>query len=131
MSDLQIVSVKLPNTEIVVVRLEGVLDSPAVPELESAVKQWLDKSIVHFIFDLSGITRMTSSGAGFFIQLHRLLCDHRGILLFTKLPQIVKDMFDLIGLTLYINIVPDLPSARAIMDKIIQGKEVKGIKIGW
>jgi len=127
---LQIVSVKLPN-ECIVVRLMGVLDSSSVLELESAVKQWLDKGIVHFVFDLSGITQLTSSGAGFFINLHRILCDHRGVLLFTQPSEIVKEIFDLLGLTLCINIVPDLQTGRAIMNKITQGERIKDIKIGW
>lgn len=130
MNGLEITTEKTP-ANWVAVSLKGSLDALTIADLEQVVEKLKSEGIYSFVLDLSGITQITSSGAGFFTKLLWTVHEHKGVLLLVQPGQAVKDIFDLIGLSEYLskNIVPDYATAQNIMNRVADGEIVKGIKM--
>ncbi|MEK7448296.1 MAG: STAS domain-containing protein [Planctomycetota bacterium] len=123
------IDVEKPPFDAALINLKGILNTVTVVELESLVqKEFLRLDKYYFIFNLSGITSISSAGAGFFIKLLSTVGEHKGVILFTQLSEQSKEMFNLLGLSAVLNITPDTKTAKNIMERILQGEIIKGLK---
>ena len=96
---------------IVTISPRGLIDAYSYVELEQTFNRLMEKRVYNFIVDLSGVDYMSSTGAGVFIGLLRLTHEYKGNIVLVNPKPMVKDLFDLLGLTNLFIITTDMKSA--------------------
>ncbi|MBI4712569.1 MAG: STAS domain-containing protein [Planctomycetes bacterium] len=110
MDVLQIKTLRLLE-DIIVIGINGTLDGITVPELEKTTQKYLDDKIYKFIFDLSGLNKIASAGAGFFTKMAAITSEHYGAIVLVQPVPPVREVLNIFGLMRYIPIVNDLDAA--------------------
>ncbi len=98
MSGLEITTQKQPDG-IATILSKGIIDAYSYSELEQAFNRLMEEHIYKFIVDLSGVDYMSSTGAGVFIGMLRLSQEHNGNIVLVNPKPMIRDLFDLLGLT--------------------------------
>lgn len=110
MDVLQIKTLRLLE-DIIVIGISGTLDGITVTELEKTTQKYIDSEIYRFIFDLSGLNKITSAGAGFFTKMTAITSEnHGGIVLVQPVPA-VREVLNIFGLMRYVPIVDNIDAA--------------------
>lgn len=104
MDELQINSTEL-GEGVVLVNLTGVLDSMILPALEKECQRYIDDKFYKFIFDLSGLNRISSSGAGFFVKMVMIASENYGGIVLVQPSHDVREVLVVLGIASYLPIV--------------------------
>lgn len=112
LDDLQI-SVSQAGTEnqIVVLRLDGVLDTLTAPQLDRAVSQLLQQRRYRLVLDLSGIDYISSAGWGIFVSHIKEVRDNSGDLKLARMLPEVHEIFELLEFDSIIRIYDSVDKA--------------------
>ena len=97
LDDLRIsVSQAGPDNEIMVLRLDGVIDTLTAPDLDKVISQLLLQKNYKVVCDLSGINYVSSAGWGIFISHIKEIRENKGDLKLTRLQADVYEIFELL-----------------------------------
>jgi anti-anti-sigma factor len=110
MTDLIIKTMKMPD-DIVIIGLSGVLDSNTETNLIESIRKIQDEGISNFVFDLSNMNAITSSGIGAFIKIANSCRDNYGNIAIVQPQPAVKEALDLFGLFNFIKAADDVNNA--------------------
>ncbi|MDI6733579.1 MAG: STAS domain-containing protein [Planctomycetota bacterium] len=97
MGDLVIKKLTLPE-EIVIIGVEGILDNNTQDEFDDVIKKIQDEGIYRFVFDLSELKHITSSGIGSFVKIANLCKENYGDVVIVQPHPVVKEALTLFGL---------------------------------
>lgn len=119
-SDISI-SIKVEEKgPVIVFYLGGTLEIMNSLQLEKQIEDYLQKSYKFFIFDLSSVSHLSSSGIRVFVTTMRLLNDIEGKMLICNLSPIVHRMFVAIELMEIFEIVDTIDDAVKTIEDYIQ-----------
>ncbi|MFH1230424.1 MAG: STAS domain-containing protein [Planctomycetota bacterium] len=116
MSELLFKTVKFPQ-DIMVVGLEGILDGYTQSDFDMNIKKFLDEGIYRFVFDLSKISAISSSGIGAFIKVASLCKENYGDVIIVQAQPNVIETLHLFGLPNYIQMLNNVNDAVKILSK--------------
>ena len=94
-----------------VVALAGYLDTYTAPKFMKALETTIHQGAIHVILDLSELDYMSSAGFGVLAGASQHLADKGGQLLIAGLSDKVRIVFDNLGLTDLVTVVPDRQAA--------------------
>jgi len=114
-SDLKVDIVKIQGA-VIVVSLKGLIDTYNTPFLSKKVNLPIGYGYDKIVFNLFGVTYMSSTGIGIFTTFLRQLRSMRGDFVLASVPQKIKDVFELIGFSSFFNFAPDTAEAIAMLD---------------
>lgn len=83
------------EADVLVITLEGPLDSPAAPEVERAFSEALQKGASSIVVDLAGVEYISSSGLRVAIMLMKAINNRGGRLALCRLSPFVSDVFEM------------------------------------
>jgi anti-anti-sigma factor len=114
MADLVIKTMKMPD-DIVAVGPEGVLDSNTEKDFVDTIKKLQDDGICNFIFDLSKLNAITSSGIGSFIKIATSCKENYGNIVIVQPQPSVKEALKMFGLFTFVQMADNVASAVKII----------------
>lgn len=88
-----------------VVYLEGRLDTPSAPQVETDVKQITTGEVKTALIDFSQLTYISSSGLRILISLHKHFIKVGGSLTIKALSPEIKEVFNMTGFTSIFTII--------------------------
>lgn len=110
MADLTIKTMKTPD-DIVIVGLNGSLDTNTENDLMDSIKKIQDEGVSNFVFDLSNLNTITSSGIGSFIKIANSCRDSYGNIVIVQPQSAVKEALELFGLFNFIKTADNVNNA--------------------
>lgn len=110
MTDLVVKTMKMPD-DIAVIGLEGILDNNTENEFAETIKKIQDDGINHFVFDLSKLNIITSSGIGSFIKIANSCRENYGNIIIVQPQPAVREALQIFGLFNFIRTADDVNSA--------------------
>lgn len=112
LDDLKI-SVSQAGTEgeVVVLRLDGVIDTLTAPNLDQTLSQLLQQARYKVVCDLAGVNYVSSAGWGVFISHIKEIRDKQGDLKLSRLQPDVYEIFELLEFDTIIKSYPGLDQA--------------------
>lgn len=96
---------------IVLIALEGALDSFVAEGLSKAIQDLFNIKIYKFIIDLSRLNYLGSPGVGVFISILDTLEQHNGTIVFIHPKPNVKEVFKLFKLSAFYSVCKDKETA--------------------
>jgi anti-sigma B factor antagonist len=96
---------------VILVTINGYLDAHTFERLEQTIAELFNKNQYNMVVDLSGVEYISSAGAGVFIHALNESHEHKGNIVLMKPTPNVREVFDLLGLTLFFQIVDDKAAA--------------------
>ncbi len=112
LDDLRIsVSQTGTDGEVMVLRLDGVIDTLTAPSLDQALSQLLQQNRYKVVCDLAGVNYVSSAGWGVFISHIKEIRDKQGDLKLTRLQPDVYEIFELLEFDTVIKSYPGLDQA--------------------
>jgi anti-anti-sigma factor len=91
--------------------LSGRMTAESAPEFEQNCKAWIEAGHRQIIVDVGGLAYVSSMGLRSFLALAKLLKDSRGSLRVCSLTGLVKQVFEITGLTKAIQVYESTESA--------------------
>lgn len=101
------VAVEIKNG-IFITKLVGIIDTYNSSPLGSLLTKEFDMEYSVFVYDLSGISYMSSTGVGLFTILLKESAKHNKKVFILNLQQKVKEVYDLLGFSQFFDIIEDL-----------------------
>jgi anti-anti-sigma factor len=101
--------------ELVILALQGQLDSKTAPELEREVGKALGKSGRALLFDLTELDFVASAGLRIVIMVGKRLASDGGAIALCGLNPSVREVFEIAGFAKLFPILPDRRSALAAL----------------
>jgi anti-sigma B factor antagonist len=83
----------------------GFLDAHTFERMQNAIDDCFSKDQYRLLVDLKGVTYISSAGAGVFIGAIGTAQEHEGNIVFMNPSENVKEVFDLLGLSLIFTFV--------------------------
>ncbi|MCI0531156.1 MAG: STAS domain-containing protein [candidate division Zixibacteria bacterium] len=115
MSEQQILTISASQTEVnpevLLLRLDGVLDTLTSPQLESVINRLLGQERFKLVVDLAGVDYISSAGWGIFIAHLKDLRDRNGDLKLARMLPEVKEVFELLEFDTVIKSYDNLEAA--------------------
>ena len=112
LDDLRIsVSQSGENSEVVILRLDGVIDTLTAPQLDKVMTRLLQQRRYKLVCDLSGIDYVSSAGWGIFISHIKEVRENQGDLKLVKMQPDVAEIFELLEFDTVIKSYDDLNRA--------------------
>jgi anti-sigma B factor antagonist len=107
--------IDVQNTDkgVVLVSIDGYLDAHTFERLEQTMAELFNRKQFNIVVDLSGVEYISSAGAGVFIHALNESHENKGNIVLMKPTANVREVFDLLGLTLFFQIVDDKVAALA------------------
>ena len=99
------------DSQVVVLRLDGVIDTLTAPQLDQVMTQLLQQRRYKLVCDLSGINYVSSAGWGIFISHIKEVRDNQGDLKLAKMQPDVAEIFELLEFDTVIKSYDDLNRA--------------------
>ena len=84
--------------DVVILKLQGELDSHGAPALDKSLQKLLDRGVVKVVADCSALDYISSAAAGIFIVTNKTLREKGGRLVLTGLSDNVDSVFELLGI---------------------------------
>lgn len=81
--------------EIVILKISGRMDLEGITPLREIIISSLDKDVTAFVFNLTDVTNISSSGIGLLLDYHQDLKGKKVKLVLTNLPPAVKYVLDI------------------------------------
>ena len=116
MADLVVKTMKLPD-DIVVIGPEGTLDSNTEKYFVDTIKKIQDEGIANFIFDLSRLNTITSSGIGSFIKIANSCKENYGNIVIVRPQPAVSEALQMFGLFTLIRTADNIANAIKIIEE--------------
>ena len=116
------------DRETVQLVLNGYLDTYNSPEFQSHINELISSGVRHIIFNLSGLSYISSTGIGAFTSFMKSLRQKKGSMVLFGLQEKVLEVFSLLGFTKFFKIGTDLDEALLLLRG--EGDELKGGKNG-
>lgn len=112
LDDLRIsISQAGPDNRVMVLRLDGAIDTLTAPQLEKVVSQLLQQKSYQLVCDFSGVHYVSSAGWGIFISHLKEVRDNQGDLKLTRMQPDVSEIFQLLEFDTVINSYDSLEKA--------------------
>ena len=121
-SDLKVDIVKIQG-DVIVVSLKGLIDTYNTPFLSKKVNLLIGHGYEKIVFNLFGVTYMSSTGIGIFTTFLRQLRSLKGDFVLASVPEKVKDVFELIGFSSFFNFASDTAAGIAMLDDAAPDEE--------
>jgi anti-anti-sigma factor len=83
--------------QILIVRPNGNVSKPVAAELEELLKAAMDDGVTCMVFDLSGLTQISSEGLRTILNTVKTLRDARGLVAIVGLSEQVRGVFEVGG----------------------------------
>lgn len=97
--------------DVLVIRISGRMEVPDLPDIGNALAGLLAYRAEKAVVDLSGVSYISSQGVGLVARECRAQRSKGGDLRLCSLPDIVREVFELTGVSKQIQVFPDLQSA--------------------
>ena len=113
----------LARQDMATVELTGSLDTATAPELERGLMPLFDSKLRHLVFDLAGLTFLTSAGLRVFGIARKRMKERDGQLAFVNMQPQIEEVFEIIkalpGLDVFKNMaeLDSYLSARQLRDR--------------
>ena len=114
MDELQINTSEL-DEGVVLVKLNGVLDSMILPVLEKECQRYFDNKFYKFLFDISELSRISSSGAGFFVKMVMITSENYGGIVLVQPSHDVREVLVVLGIASYLPIVDKIDAGLKLL----------------
>lgn len=114
-NDFKIEKEVLPDNGVVLLRLAGYLDAHTFERLEGAITELFAKGHYKLVVDLGSVEYISSAGAGVLIGTLSEAHEHSGNIVLVNPTANVREVFDLLGLTLVFQVVEDRAAALAVL----------------
>lgn len=85
------------NQTSCVVRVTGYIDTYNSPYCQKQIDQFIQQGLVHLVFDLHGVTYISSTGVGVFPNTLKNVKKSGGDIILVGMRPRVEDVFDLLG----------------------------------
>lgn len=109
---------------ILIIRVEGKIDQFIIDQLDKRINQFMNKTeVLKLVVDLSNAPYMGSTLLGKFVELHRIIDNSGGILIFSGLRPFIKNLFSVTKLNTVFNVADDFLQARYIIEKHFDKQE--------
>jgi anti-sigma B factor antagonist len=103
------------DKETVQLVLNGYLDTYNSPEFQSHINELINEGVRHIIFNLSGLSYISSTGIGAFTSFMKSLRQKKGSMVLFGLQEKVLEVFSLLGFTKFFKIGSDLDEALLLL----------------
>ncbi len=117
------ISISSSNKKVYELLLENQLDLYKCPELKIKIKQALDNGFRYFIFDMTQLNYVDSSGIGTLIQISNWIKNRNGILVFTNVQGNVEKIFEITKLNEIFIIKDSLASGKILLQELMEQNE--------
>jgi anti-anti-sigma factor len=98
-----------PNTAVLVLR--GSLDIDTAASLKANLNRLVERAAPRVVVDVSGLDFCDSMGVGVLVTAHGRALDRGGWVRLAAPSRFLRRLFDMLGLTDYLAIFPDVESA--------------------
>ncbi|MCR4316964.1 MAG: anti-sigma factor antagonist [Planctomycetes bacterium] len=98
------------------IKLAGSIDASTVVDFQDKLDELGTSGIKNFILDLEGVKYVNSTALGALVKLADGLGDRNGVMALAKIHPKVKIVFDMLGLSAFFRIFPNLQSAQAYIE---------------
>ena len=115
MKDFSVEIVPTDSDKSVVLKPAGSINTNAVPTLQSHLDKLIKKGQHCIVVDLSNTDFISSSGIGVFIGTVSTLRKKGGDLILMNIPELIKDIFDVLNMASYFRIVKNLDEVETIL----------------
>lgn len=96
MDELRISVSPAPQPEVIVLRLDGSLDTLTAPQLDQAITGLLRQNRYKFVLDLAGVDYISSAGWGILVSHLKEIRHNQGDLKLSRLLPQVQEIFELL-----------------------------------
>ena len=100
----------------VVVSMKGYIDTYNAPQFQRQVENADNAGYIRLVFDISGITYISSTGIGAFTHFLKEVNPRGGDMVFVGLIRRVLEVFELLGFSHFFHIVDTIDEAVGMMD---------------
>ncbi|MEW6027173.1 MAG: STAS domain-containing protein [Planctomycetota bacterium] len=114
MTDLVVKTMKM-HDDITIIGLEGILDNNTENEFGDAIKKIQDDGCHRFVFDLSRLNIITSSGIGAFIKIANSCRENYGNVVIVQPQPSVKEALQIFGLFNFIQLADNVNDAVKVL----------------
>ncbi len=111
-----------PANSIVVVMPKGYVNDLGAERLELACEQFLSKGVRKIVINFSEMQFINSIGASIFTGIVQRAMDYDGLLCFTNLKKVHRDVFEMLGITKHVKVFREERDAMGFLK--VQGKAV-------
>lgn len=87
------------SAKVYELRLEGALDWSNFAQVETALEDIFSKKCYNIIVNLSGCKYISSAGFGCFLQALDTAMNNNGKIIFSSVPESIREVFDMLGLS--------------------------------
>jgi anti-sigma B factor antagonist len=98
-----------PNTAVLTLR--GSLDIDTAPALKANLARLIDRPSPHIVVDLAGLDFCDSMGVGVLVTAHGRAMEKGGWVRMASPSGFLRRLLDILGLTSYLSLHPDMESA--------------------
>lgn len=102
------------NGNVVVLRLDGELNTHSFEMLNTSIQSQFDRDRFKLLLDLTGVNYISSTCVGVFLSAYATAMQNSGQIVILNPAPKVKVVFDLFGLTQMFKIATDMPGALAL-----------------
>ncbi|MGD0092982.1 MAG: STAS domain-containing protein [Planctomycetota bacterium] len=113
--DFKIEQEVLPDKGVVLLRLAGYLDAYTFEHLEETIADLFAKGHYKLLVDLQNVEYISSAGAGVFVGTLSEAHEHSGNIVLMNPTANVREVFELLGLTQFFQVVEDRATALAAL----------------
>ena len=96
---------------IAMISPKGYLNNIVGEELEKACNDFLEKGVMKIVIDFGGTEFINSIGISILLSIIDKLEASKGTLCFTSMSNLHEDVFEMLGLTKYVNVFPNKEEA--------------------
>lgn len=101
-------SLSLKETDDVeIIALKGYVDDLGAERIEEASEQAFRKGVKKLVFNFSGMQFINSIGASILASVVQKTKDSDGLLCFTNMKKVHRDVFELLGITKHVKVFRD------------------------
>ena len=111
------------DSDILVLRLSGRLDSNTSPELEERLVQVMGEGAGRLLLNFDNLEYISSAGLRVLLKTARELKAAQGLLVVCCLRDYIREVFDLSGFISIIRVVGDESQAKDLLDATAQDVE--------
>ena len=97
----------------VVLAFSGRMDAQSAPEFEKACTEWIEKGSLHLVINLCNLAYVSSLGLRSFLIIAKTLKEKNGSMRLCGLTGLVRQVFQMTGLTTVFPIYETVESALA------------------
>ena len=110
----------LQDKEIFKIYVNGYIDSSSAPDFEKKVSEYIDGGVKYIIFDCKDLGFISSAGFGVFTLINKRLKTLNGKAVICNLVKEIKNVFNLLGFSMFFNIVDTESDGINVIEKHIE-----------